>query len=135
LLGDSPGPITHLTLLIRLFVLAYSHTFPRDLIIGQIDHFPDSERYAPHTNATFRQRYSFDSSYYKPGGPVFLYLSGETSGESRFSNLQNGSKGINNINWLLFISNSGSHSNIDAGPMALELFSRIGSMGKTTHDG
>lgn len=66
---------------------------------------------------------------------MFLYLSGETSGESRFINLQNGSKGVNNINWLLFISNSGSHSNIDAGPMALELFSRIGSMGKTTHDG
>ncbi|KAI4183955.1 MAG: hypothetical protein L6R41_005066 [Letrouitia leprolyta] len=44
-----------------------------------IDHFPDNPRYAPHTNATFSQRYYFDSSYYKPGGPVFLYIGGETS--------------------------------------------------------
>jgi hypothetical protein len=58
----------------------------------QIDHFPHQSRYVPHTNATFKQRYFFDSSYYKPGGPVFLYIGGETSGESRFSNLQTGSK-------------------------------------------
>jgi hypothetical protein len=57
----------------------------------QIDHFPDSDRYVPHTSNTFKQRYFFDSSYYKPGGPVFLYIGGETSGESRFSNLQTGS--------------------------------------------
>ncbi|RYN52172.1 hypothetical protein AA0114_g5056 [Alternaria tenuissima] len=55
-----------------------------------IDHFQDSDRYVPHTNATFKQRYFFDSSYYKSGGPVFLYIGGETSGESRFSNLQTG---------------------------------------------
>ena len=55
-----------------------------------IDHFPQSDRYAPHTNATFKQRYFFDSSYYKPGGPVYLYIGGETSGPSRFSNLQHG---------------------------------------------
>ncbi|KAL6163028.1 hypothetical protein ACJQWK_10624 [Exserohilum turcicum] len=55
-----------------------------------IDHFPHSNRYVPHTNDTFKQRYFFDSSYYKPGGPVFLYIGGETSGESRFSNLQTG---------------------------------------------
>ncbi|KAK5113436.1 hypothetical protein LTR85_010864 [Meristemomyces frigidus] len=56
----------------------------------QIDHFPNSSRYIPHTNATFAQRYFFDDSYYKPGGPVFLYIGGETSGESRFSNLETG---------------------------------------------
>ncbi|EFQ90229.1 hypothetical protein PTT_13239 [Pyrenophora teres f. teres 0-1] len=55
-----------------------------------IDHFPESSRYVPHTNDTFKQRYFFDSSYYKPGGPVFLYIGGETSGESRFENLQTG---------------------------------------------
>jgi hypothetical protein len=55
-----------------------------------IDHFPDSDRYLPHTNATFKQRYYFDSTYYKSGGPVFLYIGGETSGPSRFSNLQTG---------------------------------------------
>lgn len=55
-----------------------------------IDHFQDSPRYAPNTNATFTQRYYFDNTYYKPGGPVFLYIGGETSGPSRFSNLQTG---------------------------------------------
>ncbi|KAF2774000.1 extracelular serine carboxypeptidase-like protein [Teratosphaeria nubilosa] len=55
-----------------------------------IDHFPDSSRYVPHTNATFKQRYVFDATYYKPGGPVFLYIGGETSVESRESNLQTG---------------------------------------------
>ncbi|KAI4159125.1 MAG: hypothetical protein L6R39_000424, partial [Caloplaca ligustica] len=55
-----------------------------------VDHFPDNPRYAPHTNATFSQRYYFDSTYYKPGGPVFLYIGGETSGPSRFSNMQTG---------------------------------------------
>lgn len=55
-----------------------------------IDHFPNEDRYKPHTNATFKQRYVFDSSYYKPGGPVYLYISGETSIESRLSNLETG---------------------------------------------
>ncbi|KAK7746030.1 hypothetical protein SLS53_002752 [Cytospora paraplurivora] len=55
-----------------------------------IDHFPQSDRYRPHTNGTFKQHYYFDSSYYKPGGPVFLYIGGETSGESRLSNLETG---------------------------------------------
>ena len=56
----------------------------------QIDHFPDDPRYEPHTTETFKQRYFFDSTYYKPGGPVFLYIGGETSGESRFENLETG---------------------------------------------
>ncbi|KAJ9201928.1 hypothetical protein DTO164E3_3366 [Paecilomyces variotii] len=55
-----------------------------------IDHFPNSTRYAPHTNGTFKQRYVFDDTYYEPGGPVFLYIGGETSAESRYSNLQTG---------------------------------------------
>ena len=65
-------------------------TYPANYIQTPIDHFPDNPRYAPHTNATFSQRYYFDSTYYKPGGPVFLYIGGETSGPSRFSNLQTG---------------------------------------------
>ncbi|KAI0129489.1 extracelular serine carboxypeptidase-like protein [Xylariales sp. AK1849] len=56
----------------------------------QIDHFPDRDKYLPHTNDTFQQVYYFDDTYYKSGGPVFLYISGETSGQSRWSNLQNG---------------------------------------------
>ncbi|PVI03124.1 hypothetical protein DM02DRAFT_698935 [Periconia macrospinosa] len=65
-------------------------TYQAHIIEQPIDHFPNISRYAPHTEATFRQRYFFDSTYYKPGGPVFLYIGGETSGESRFSNLQTG---------------------------------------------
>ena len=64
--------------------------YPAHTIDMPIDHFPDSPRYAPHTNATFSQRYYFDSAYYKPGGPVYLYIGGETSGPSRFSNLETG---------------------------------------------
>ena len=64
--------------------------YPANTIQMPIDHFPNSPRYAPHTNATFSQRYYFDSSYYKPGGPVYLYIGGETSGPSRFPNLQTG---------------------------------------------
>jgi Serine carboxypeptidase S28 len=56
----------------------------------QIDHFPRSPRYEPHAKGTFKQRYCFDDSYYEPGGPVFLYISGETSVESRFDNLATG---------------------------------------------
>ncbi|KIV95276.1 hypothetical protein PV10_02949 [Exophiala mesophila] len=55
-----------------------------------IDHFQNSSRYAPNTNGTFKQRYYYDNTYYQPGGPVFLYIGGETSGPSRFSNLQTG---------------------------------------------
>ncbi|TGJ79842.1 hypothetical protein E0Z10_g8926 [Xylaria hypoxylon] len=44
----------------------------------KINHFPDNK--LPFVNETFTQRYYFDSSYYKPeGGPVYLYISGETS--------------------------------------------------------
>jgi len=55
-----------------------------------IDHFPNSSKYAPHTKDTFKQAYVFDDTYYKPGGPVFLYIGGETSVQSRFSNLETG---------------------------------------------
>ena len=64
--------------------------YPAHTIDMPIDHFPTNPRYAPHTNATFIQRYYFDSTYYKPGGPVYLYIGGETSGPSRFSNLETG---------------------------------------------
>ncbi|TRX91921.1 hypothetical protein FHL15_007240 [Xylaria flabelliformis] len=51
----------------------------------KINHFPEKDsRFA---NEKFKQRYYVDSSYYKP---VYLYIGGETSGPSRFSNLQTG---------------------------------------------
>ncbi|KPI34765.1 putative serine protease K12H4.7 [Cyphellophora attinorum] len=65
-------------------------SYPANNFTQLIDHFPQSSRYEPHTNGTFTQRYFFDSTYYKDGGPVFLYIGGETSGESRFSNLETG---------------------------------------------
>ncbi|KAF2150317.1 extracelular serine carboxypeptidase-like protein [Myriangium duriaei CBS 260.36] len=64
--------------------------YPANYIDMPIDHFPNNPRYAPHPKGTFRQRYFYDYSYYKPGGPVFLYIGGETSGPSRFSNLRTG---------------------------------------------
>ncbi|KAI1118069.1 peptidase S28 [Nemania sp. NC0429] len=42
-----------------------------------IDHFPHNPRYVPHAKGTFKHRYFVETSYYKPGGPVFLYLGGE----------------------------------------------------------
>ncbi|KAF4635431.1 hypothetical protein G7Y89_g2660 [Cudoniella acicularis] len=67
-----------------------SYPYPALTIDMPIDHFPHSSRYTPHVNGTFKQRYFFDSTYYKPGGPVYLYISGETAGTNRFSNLQTG---------------------------------------------
>lgn len=67
-----------------------SSSYPVYTLDQPIDHFPNEDRYKPHTNATFKQRYTFDSSYYKPGGPVYLYVGGETSLESRLSNLETG---------------------------------------------
>jgi len=57
----------------------------------KINHFPKSDRYKSNATGTFKQHYYFDSTYYKEGGPVFLYIGGETSGVGRFSNLQTGS--------------------------------------------
>ncbi|KAF4627217.1 hypothetical protein G7Y89_g10938 [Cudoniella acicularis] len=42
-----------------------------------INHFPNNPRYASHATGTFKQRYFVETSYYEPGGPVFLYLAGE----------------------------------------------------------
>ncbi|KAI1633769.1 serine carboxypeptidase S28-domain-containing protein [Biscogniauxia mediterranea] len=63
-------------------------TYAPNYFQQKINHFPENG--LPYANSTFTQRYYFDSSYYKPGGPVYLYIGGETSGPSRFSNLQTG---------------------------------------------
>ncbi|TVY80978.1 putative extracellular serine carboxypeptidase [Lachnellula suecica] len=65
-------------------------SYPPNIFDQIIDHYPKSPRYEPHAKGTFKQRYFVDSTYYKPGGPVYLYIGGETSGESRFSNLETG---------------------------------------------
>ncbi|KAI1417477.1 peptidase S28 [Hypoxylon sp. FL1857] len=66
--------------------------YPANYFDQLINHFPNSAQFAKSnlSHGTFKQRYYVDSSYYKPGGPVYLYISGETSGPSRFSNLQTG---------------------------------------------
>ncbi|KAL8290356.1 hypothetical protein RQP46_002614 [Phenoliferia psychrophenolica] len=50
----------------------------------------DPEVPAPYPNATFKQRYWFDATHYKPGGPVFLLDGGETDGEGRLPFLKEG---------------------------------------------
>lgn len=55
-----------------------------------IDFFPNETRYEPHLNGTFNLRYWFDATYYKPGGPIFVLLSGETYGTDRLPYLQKG---------------------------------------------
>ncbi|KAI1133010.1 extracelular serine carboxypeptidase-like protein [Nemania abortiva] len=62
--------------------------YPAHYFQQKINHFPENK--LPYAKANFSQRYYFDSTYYKPGGPVYLYIGGETSGPSRFSNLQTG---------------------------------------------
>ncbi|KAL1844314.1 hypothetical protein VTK73DRAFT_2616 [Phialemonium thermophilum] len=64
--------------------------YPDNVIDMPVDHYPLDDRYKPHTTATFQQHYLFDATYYQPGGPVFLYVGGETSARSRASNLQTG---------------------------------------------
>ncbi|GAA5950101.1 hypothetical protein JCM21900_004598 [Sporobolomyces salmonicolor] len=44
----------------------------------------------PSPDATFEQRYWYDATFYKPGGPVFLLDGGETSGEDRIPFLEKG---------------------------------------------
>ncbi|KAI0536188.1 peptidase S28 [Xylaria digitata] len=54
-----------------------SRSHPAYYFDQTIDHFPHSPRYVSHVKGTFQQRYFVETSYYKPGGPVFLYLAGE----------------------------------------------------------
>lgn len=41
-------------------------------------------------DSTFSQRYWFDDTFYKPGGPVFLLDGGETDGSGRIPFLESG---------------------------------------------
>ena len=55
-----------------------------------VDHFPDEVKYEPHTDRTYQNRYWFDDTYYKPGGPVIVLQSGETNGLNRLVYIQKG---------------------------------------------
>ncbi|GAA6033813.1 hypothetical protein JCM8097_000354 [Rhodosporidiobolus ruineniae] len=60
-----------------------AHRF--DQLVSHIDAVPP-----PTPSATFKQRYWFDASHYKPGGPVFLLDGGETDGANRLPFLESG---------------------------------------------
>jgi len=67
-----------------------SSLYPAHTLSVPIDHFHNESKYEPHSNGTFELRYWFDATYYKPGGPVFILQSGETSGVGRLKFLQKG---------------------------------------------
>ncbi|KAF2032791.1 serine peptidase-like protein [Setomelanomma holmii] len=64
--------------------------YPEHNISVPIDYFHNETRYKPHSNGSFNLRYWFDTTYYKPGGPVFVLLGGETDGTDRLPFLQKG---------------------------------------------
>ncbi|KAF2002147.1 peptidase S28 [Amniculicola lignicola CBS 123094] len=64
--------------------------YPRHSLPVPVDFFPRKARYEPHSQAKFELSYWFDATYYKPGGPVFLLLGGETNGDGRLPFLQKG---------------------------------------------
>ncbi|KAK3070033.1 hypothetical protein LTR53_011153 [Teratosphaeriaceae sp. CCFEE 6253] len=69
LLKRQLGRVQYGTLQARQDALDYpAYTFDQP-----IDHFSNSSRYEPHTDATFKQRYFFDDSYYKPGVSFFKH--------------------------------------------------------------
>jgi hypothetical protein len=55
-----------------------------------VDHFHNESKYAPHSDDKFPLRYWFDATHYRPGGPVIILQSGETSGVNRLPFLQKG---------------------------------------------
>lgn len=65
-------------------------SYPEYNLTIPIDHFKNSSRYEPHSDGTFNNRYWFDASHYKPGGPVILFLAGEAPGDYRFPLLDKG---------------------------------------------
>jgi hypothetical protein len=67
-----------------------SKLYPEHNISVPIDHFNNDSSYEPHSDGFFNLRYWFDASHYKPGGPVIVLQSGETSGEDRLPYLQKG---------------------------------------------
>lgn len=64
--------------------------YPERNLSVPIDFFNNETRYEPHSNGSFNLRYFFDKTYYKPGGPVFVLLGGETDAEDRLPYLQKG---------------------------------------------
>jgi hypothetical protein len=68
-----------------------SELYPAHNLSVPVDYFHNESCYEPHSNEFFNLRYWFDASNYKPGGPVIVLQSGETSGVGRLPFLQKGS--------------------------------------------
>lgn len=54
-----------------------------------VNHFPNDHKYAPHTDATYQQRYWYSLDKYKPGGPIYLMDLGEVGGDGMVGYLSN----------------------------------------------
>ena len=67
-----------------------STLYPAYNLSVPIDHFHNDSTYEPHSSDSFNLRYFFDATYYKPGGPVIVLESGETSVTDRLPYLQKG---------------------------------------------
>jgi hypothetical protein len=78
-----PGPINRADLRTRQAGPNDDSPYPAQYIDIPVDHFHNDSRYAPHSNATYKNRYWFDASHYKPGGPVIVLQGGETDGSGR----------------------------------------------------
>ncbi|KAI0005684.1 peptidase S28 [Xylariaceae sp. FL0662B] len=64
--------------------------YPEYNLSTPIDHFHNDSLYEPHSDGTFNLRYWFNAQFYKPGGPIIVLASGETSGVDRLPFLQKG---------------------------------------------
>jgi len=64
--------------------------YPEHNFSTPVDHFHNESKYAPHSDDFFPMRYWFDASHYKPGGPVIILQSGETSAVGRLVFMQKG---------------------------------------------
>lgn len=82
--GDTSAALTKRT------TASLTDQFPAYNLTVPIDHFHNDSIYEPHTNDTFQLRYWYDASHYRPGGPVIVLASGETSGVNRLPFLQKG---------------------------------------------
>ena len=64
--------------------------YPAQHLSIPVDHFFNISSYEPHNDSTFKNRYFFDATYYKPGGPVIIALCGEAAAIHCLPALRNG---------------------------------------------
>ena len=55
-----------------------------------VDHLHNDSNYEPHSFATYKNRWYFDDTYYKPGGPVIALNGAEGDATASLAFLQNG---------------------------------------------